>query len=117
VPDQGQYDLKRDQDDDDHLQRLHPPAGGLLNQQIINVAHSVELAADRLLPLAEVEAGRGEVEDAGEVLVADQLERVVGAFEEAGGLDLQLADVAQGVVVRPPVAARFAREPFGPIRR
>ena len=113
VAEQGEHDLQRDQHDDDDLQRLHPVPARLLDEQVVDVADGVELAADRLLPLAEVEAGGGEVEDAGEVLVADQLQGVVGPLEEAGGLDLQLADAPQGVAV---VTARTPR-PRGGARR
>ena len=74
-----------------------PPACWI--EQVVDVAHGLELAADRLLPAAEVETGRGQVEDPGKVLVADQLERVVDPLEQAGGLDLQLADLPHRVAV------------------
>src|SRR3954462_5525603 len=96
MADQRQHDLQGDEDDDDDLQGLHPSAAGLLDEEVVDVADGVELAADRLLPLVKVEAGGGDPEDAGEVLVADELEGVVGTLEEAGGLDLQLADAPHG---------------------
>ncbi len=50
----------------------------------------------------------GDLEDPGEVMVADQLQRVVDPLEEAGRLDLQLADLPHGVAVQPPAAAEPA---------
>ena len=112
-----QHDLQGDQDHDGDLQGLHALAAGLLDQQVVDVAHGLELAADRLLPAAEVEPGRGQVEDAGEVMVADQLQRVVDPLEQAGGLDLQLADLADGVAVGLPEPDPQRRRRSGRISR
>src|SRR5690242_477007 len=45
---QREEDLQRDQDDDDDLERLHPRLAGLLDEEVVDVADGLELAADRL---------------------------------------------------------------------
>src|SRR5262245_41560995 len=74
VPQQGQDDLGGDEQDDDDLEHFGARAAGLFDKEVEDVADGVELAADVLFPLVEVEAVGGELEDAGEVLVADELE-------------------------------------------
>src|SRR5262249_50033746 len=88
VPPQGQHDREGDQHRGGDRQALHRLDARLLDEQVVDVADGLELAADALLPAAEVEPGRGEVEDPREVLVADQLQGVVGPLEQAGRLDL-----------------------------
>ena len=102
VPQHRQRDLERDQHDDRDLERLHALAAGLLNQEVVHVADRLELAADALLPAAEVKPRARDLEDPGQVMVADQLQRVVDPLEQAGGLDLQLADLADRVAVEAP---------------
>ena len=38
------------------LQGFHAMTAGLLDQQVVNVAHGLQLAANRLLPAAQVES-------------------------------------------------------------
>jgi hypothetical protein len=78
-----------------------PPARG--DEEVVDVPDRVQLAPDALLPLSQMEARGGQPVDPGEILVADQLEGVVRALEEARGLDLQLADLADGPRCRPPL--------------
>ena len=94
VPENRQGDLERDQDDDGDLERLHAIGAGLLDQEVVDVADCLELAADALLPVAQVKSAAGDFEYPGEVMVADQFQGVVDPFEQAGGLDLELADLA-----------------------
>ena len=46
-------------------------------------------------------------------MIADQLQGVVDPLEEAGGLDLHLADLAHGVAVEPPEPGRPTRPALG----
>ncbi len=106
---QRQCDLKRDQQDDRDLECFHALTAGLLNEEVVHVADGLELAADVLLPVAKVEPRAGDLEDAGEVMVADQFQRVVNPLEQAGGLDLEFADLADRVAVKAPAKREACR--------
>ena len=114
VPQQGQHDFKCDQQDDGDFECFHPLAAGLLDEEVVDVADGLELAADALLPAAEVEPGTGDLEDAGKVMVADQFQGVVDPLEEARRLDLELADLADGVAVEAPERGDVAPALLGP---
>src|SRR3974377_683944 len=92
-------------------------AAGLLDEQVVHFAHGLELAAYRLLPAAEVETRRSQVENPGKVLVANQLERIVDPLEQAGGPDLELAGLPHRVSLGlpqpppPPPGAVGANQP------
>ena len=57
-----QHDLERDEHDDRDLEGLGALAAGLLHQEVVDAADGLELAADALLPAAEVEPRRGDLE-------------------------------------------------------
>ena len=102
MPEDRQSDLERDQNDDGDLERLHAIGACLVDQKVIDVADGLQLAADALLPVAQVKSPARDVEDSGKVMVADQFQGVVNPFEEAGRLDLEFSDLTHGVVVKPP---------------
>ena len=106
---QREQDLQRDQNDHDQLQRFHPLSARLVDEQVVDIADHVEFAADALLPLGEVEPAPGQVEDAREVLVADQFEVVVGPLEQARGLDFEFTDAPNGGVFGPPTRQAAGR--------
>ena len=102
VPQQGQRNFKRDQQYNGDFERFHPLPTGLLDEEVIHVADGLQLAADALLPAAEVEPGTCDLEDSGKVMVADQLQGIVDPLEKARCLDLELADLAHGGAVEAP---------------
>ncbi len=55
----------------------------------------------------------GDLEDARQVVVADQLQRVVDPFKETGGFDLHLADLSDGVAMEPPEPGPSPGSPLG----
>ena len=102
MPEDRQGDFERDQDHDGDLKRLHAVRACLVDEQIINVAYGLQLAADAVLPVAQVKSAAGDFKHSREVVVANELQRVVNPFKEAGGLDFKLADLAYRAVVKPP---------------
>ena len=91
-------------------QRLDALAAGLLDQQVVDAAHGLELAADAPLPLAEVEPRRGDRHPR-QVVAADQLEGVVAAFFRTGWWP---RSPSRGIRQRRRRAAARSGQPAGP---
>src|SRR5262249_19310044 len=118
VADNGQHDFQQNQEDDDQLQELRAMRAGLVGDDLVDPLSHFQLALDARLPLLQVQARRQKSVNTRQVLVADQLEPVAGPLEQVDGLDLQLAQHAQRLVVGAPEAQpavpRLVDQPVGP---
>jgi len=82
--------------DNDPFQDFEPSRGCGIGQLLIDAFEGLELSENAGVPLCQVEARGHEPIDAGKVLIAEQLERIVDAFEQHSIVDLQLADGRDG---------------------
>ena len=108
MPPDSQHDFDKDEKDDDDFKELSPIGVGLVGDNLVNTFHDFQFSLDALLPFFEVEASGQQAINAGKILIADQLEDVPRAFEEAVGFDSQLSESAK----RPSMTAP-ERQPAG----
>src|SRR5262249_29540098 len=99
--DEDQHDLERDQQDDDHLERLAARRRHTLVQQVVDLLQHVELAPDALLPRVQRQALGGAVVDLREIQVAAQLERVVDPLDDARDVHPDRRQLRHRPAVRP----------------
>ena len=81
--------------------------GAPLHQAPQDVRRVLEIGIDRAqnlparhLPAAEMEPSSGNLEDAGQVMVADQFQGIVDPLKKAGCLDFEFADLTAGRAVQ-----------------
>ena len=91
----GQDNRYGNQNDNNPLQNFHAPRGSLIGDFFIDTFHGVQFAHDAGIPLGEVETLRGEVIDAGQVLIPEEFEGIVDAFKEHGTIHLHLRHTPQ----------------------
>src|SRR5712692_5213894 len=79
---QRQQHFHHDQDDHDDFQHFAAVGGGLIGQDLVDALDHFQLPLDAMLPIGEMKA-RGQLPvDAGQVLIAHQLENVAGSLEQ-----------------------------------
>src|SRR5580658_257835 len=86
-PEQRQEQLHDDESDDDKLEHGAPAGLDLTAHEAIGLREQRLLGVDARLPRADAKTTHGALVDAGQIEVADHLERVVDAFGKLGELD------------------------------
>ncbi len=79
--DKFQRDGKGDQKNNHPFQNLHAPGRGLIRNFFVDAFQRLQFAQDALIPLVEMKAPVDHAIDPRQILIADQLQRVIDAFE------------------------------------
>src|SRR5262249_23113821 len=79
--DERQNNLDNDQGDNDPFQDLHTPAYELVRNLLVDTFQRFELPQNAGIPLGEVKPFRRQAVDASKILIAQELQNVVDAFE------------------------------------
>src|SRR5262245_51457096 len=106
-----EQDLDDDQEDDQQLEEFGPEVVRLVRDDLVNALQYLELAPDPPSPFRQVEPRRHQPVYTRQVLVADQLEHVAGALEQAVGLRLQFPQSPQRAMVPAPGGQPRTRHP------
>src|SRR5437667_2953668 len=93
--DERKDDGDNEQHDDDPLEDLHAPADQLIGDLLIDALQRFEFSQNAGIPLCKVKSLRGQPVNAGKILVAQKLERVVDTFEQNRAVDLPLRYIAK----------------------
>src|SRR6267142_1467209 len=78
---EGKNDRDGNQDDDDPLQHLHPPAHDLIGDLLIDALECFKFAENTRVPVRQMKALGGKTVKAREILVAQQFQDIVHAFK------------------------------------
>ena len=85
-------DRQGDENDDDPFQYLHAPIARLVGNLLVNALEGFEFAQNAAIPFVEMKTSIYEPVNARQILITQELKRVVDAFEEKRVVDLQFAD-------------------------
>src|SRR3954454_24835008 len=81
VPQQRHYNFNGDQHNHDNLQHLNTKRARLIAHHLIRSFDNIERTSDALFPLAQMKSLSDHAVNAGQVLIANHLERVAGALK------------------------------------
>src|SRR5919108_3889434 len=95
VTDQFEQERRGDQKDDHPLQYLHTAVAGLIGDFFVDAFEGLKLAQDAGVPFAKVKPAVDQSVDPREILVAEQFQGIVYAFEKERVVYLKLGHAAQ----------------------
>src|SRR5688572_12062302 len=93
--DERQDDRDQDENNDDPFQDFHPSRCDFVGELLINAFECLKLPQDRAVPFRQMKALSRKPVKSSEILIAQQLEDIVDAFEQDRAVDLPLRNVAQ----------------------